>query len=81
MRYRSRDQIIAAILRLCSGKTPLNKTRVMYGAYLSYAQIVPYLALLLQRELIVKVDKGYSTTAKGLEFLRHYDAMHEGDSE
>ena len=40
MKYRSRTEIVSAMLRIANrGAT---KTRIMYGAYLSYAQVMEY---------------------------------------
>jgi len=44
LKYRSRTDIIAQILEgATQGST---KTRLMYGAYISYAQVQEYLAFL-----------------------------------
>ena len=73
MKYRSRTEIIAAILRVANG-AGATKTRIMYGAYLSYSQLVEYLSFLTKRELLFH-EEGTSTfklTQKGMEFM---DAM------
>ncbi len=50
MKYRSRTDIISMILQAAmNGAT---KTRLMYSAYLSYAQVQEYLAFLTDRKLI-----------------------------
>ena len=50
MKYRSRTDIIAMILQAAiNGAT---KTRIMYGAYLSYAQVKEYLSFLIEKDLI-----------------------------
>jgi predicted transcriptional regulator len=53
------------------------KTKLMYGAYLSYAQIKEYLAYLEERELLLfdGTSQLYKVSEKGLQVLRLYDQM------
>jgi predicted transcriptional regulator len=77
MKYRSRSEIVAMILQAANkGAT---KTRIMYGAYISYAQVKEYLAFLLKKDLI-KYEDGtgvYKLTEKGLQYLRAFDQINE----
>jgi predicted transcriptional regulator len=53
------------------------KTHLMYGAYLSYAQLQEYLGFLQGKELMM-YEAGvqrYKLTEKGLHFLRVYDQI------
>ncbi len=55
------------------------KTRIMYGAYISYAQVKEYLAFLLRKDLI-SYEEGtgvYKLTEKGLQYLRAFDQINE----
>jgi predicted transcriptional regulator len=75
MKYRSRTDIIAMILQAAiHGAT---KTRLMYSAYLSYAQVQEYLQYLLERRLISLEESthSYTLTEQGLHFLRVYDEI------
>ncbi len=77
MKYRSRTDIIAMILQAAMhGAT---KTRLMYSAYLSYAQVQEYLAFLKDRKLISFEEESqeYKLTEQGLRFLRVYDEISE----
>ena len=77
MKYRSRTDIIAMILQAAmAGAT---KTRLMYSAYLSYAQIQEYLEFLREKGLILYEEgvQQYKLTEKGLHFLRVYDEISE----
>jgi predicted transcriptional regulator len=70
MQYRSRTDIIAAMLRVANkGAT---KTRMMYGAYLSSAQLKEYVEFLVARNLIRRdeVTSLYWLTEQGMQFLR-----------
>ena len=73
VKYRSRTDIIAMILQAAiNGAT---KTRIMYGAYLSYAQVKEYLSFLMEKELI-RYEEGsaiYKLTQKGVQLLRVYE--------
>ncbi len=55
------------------------KTRIMYGAYLSYAQVQEYLSFLQQKELL-SYEEGthlYKLTEKGLHYLSAFDKINE----
>jgi predicted transcriptional regulator len=75
MKYRSRTDIIAMILQVAaSGAT---KTRIMYSAYLSYAQVKEYLSFLLERDLI-RYEEGsqlYKLSERGMQVLQAYEGI------
>ncbi|HVB11873.1 MAG TPA: winged helix-turn-helix domain-containing protein [Nitrososphaerales archaeon] len=76
MKYRSRGEILSNILRVvASGKA--TKTRLMYGAYLSYTQIEEYMDYVLQQGLISQVSQTnlYQLTEKGMQYLNLSDEM------
>jgi predicted transcriptional regulator len=77
LKYRSRTDIIEMILRASmQGST---KTRIMYGAYLSYAQVKEYLSFLTEKGLI-SCEEGtglYRPTPKGMDLLRTFDDIGE----
>lgn len=54
-----------------SARSGISRTKIMYSAYLSYAQTVEYLEFLHGNGLLRydAVSKIYSTTEKGLKFL------------
>jgi predicted transcriptional regulator len=75
MKYRSRSEIISMILQAANNGA--TKTRIMYGAYLSYAQLKEYLEFLQQRELLT-YEQGtqlYKLTQKGMHYLRAFDEI------
>jgi predicted transcriptional regulator len=75
MKYRSRSEIIAMILQAANNGA--TKTRIMYGAYLSYAQVKEYLEFLQGKELL-RYEEGtslYRLTEKGMHFLRAFDQI------
>jgi predicted transcriptional regulator len=77
MKYRSRTEIASRILE--SAASGITRTKIMYKAYLSYAQLKEYLPVLEQNGLLV-YDKGeqiYRTTQKGLHFLNITNSLQD----
>ncbi|MDG7001528.1 MAG: hypothetical protein JRN15_20720 [Nitrososphaerota archaeon] len=77
MKYRSRMEIIAVILQ--SAMKGATKTKLMYGAYLSYAQLKEYLTFVQERDLVT-YEEGlqlYRLTPKGLHFLNVYEEVRD----
>jgi predicted transcriptional regulator len=77
MKYRSRTDIIGLILEATKGG--LNKTKIMYKAYLSSMQLKEYLMILQEKGLIEYEEgqKTYRTTTKGIRLLRIFNNMEE----
>ena len=77
MKNRSRYEVIAAILKSV-GKEE-TRTKIMYKAFLSYAQLKEYLNLLIENGLIDYDSTGatYRTSPKGLKYLGLYSQMDE----
>ncbi len=75
MKYRSRTDIVSQILEAANGGA--TKTRIMYTAYLSYAQLKEYLSVLLENGLIEyeEGEQKYRTSEKGIKFMRVYQHM------
>jgi predicted transcriptional regulator len=77
VKYRSRSEIIAMILEAANNGA--TKTRIMYGACLSYAQVKEYLEFLRAKKLI-SYEEGaslYHLTGRGLKYLRIYEEISE----
>ena len=75
MKYRSRTDIVATILEAANGGS--TKTKIMYKAYLSYAQLKEYLSILVGNGLL-EYEEGelkYKTTEKGLRFMKTYSEI------
>ncbi len=52
----------------------VRKTKIMYGANLSFIQLEKYLSLLIGSGLLANdSDSGYLTTGTGVEFLSLYE--------
>lgn len=77
MKYRSRTEIVGNILEAANGGA--TKTKIMYKAFLSYAQLKEYLSVLIENSLIEYLDGNlqFKTTEKGLNFLKMHNEMGE----
>jgi predicted transcriptional regulator len=78
MKYRSRTEIVGLILEAANGGGA-TKTKIMYKAFLSFAQLREYPTMLQDNELI-EYDVGrqaYRTTGKGMKLLELYENMSE----
>ena len=77
MKYRSRTEIVAMILEAANGGAI--KTRIMYKAFLSYAQLREYLSVLIENNLLEYLEgsQTYKTTEKGLNFLKMHNEIGE----
>ena len=77
MKNRSKDGVIAAILR--SAMREETRTKIMYKAMLSNDQCRNYIDSLLNFGLIVEQNNGtklvYKVTNKGSTFLDYYEQM------
>jgi predicted transcriptional regulator len=62
-----REVLSIALVKVC-------KTRIMYGANLSFIQLEKYLGALMGNSLLsFDGDSGYLTTTSGKEFLQLYE--------
>jgi len=73
---RGRLDIVRDVLSIASVK--VRKTRIMYGANLSFVQLEKYLSL-LQASGLLEYDggSGYLVTERGIKFLQLYDGCLE----
>ena len=78
MKYRSRTEIVCNILDATNGGGA-TKTKIMYKAFLSYAQLKEYLSLLTENNLIEYLDgtQTFKTTEKGLNYLKTHNEIGE----
>ena len=86
MRYRTEEDIIANILEVVIGKKDgCSKTDILYGARLTYFQLVKnYMPLLTEKKLISYNESKnvYKITEKGLKALelqREYSQIMKGN--
>lgn len=79
-RRRSNIQIMRDMLKI--GENGAGKTKLMYSANMSYAQIQKYLGFLVSHGIIDKVEVGnpsvtYHVTEKGRSLLKSIDTVLE----
>jgi predicted transcriptional regulator len=77
MKYRNRTEIVSMILEAANGGA--TKTRIMYKAFLSYAQLKEYLSVLIENNLLEYLEgsQTYKTTEKGFNFLKMHNEIGE----
>ena len=77
MKYRSRTEIVSMILESANGGA--TKTRIMYKAFLSYAQLREYLSVLIENNLLEYLEgtQTYKTTEKGFNLLKMHNEIGE----
>ena len=77
MKYRSRTEIVSMILEAANGGA--TKTKIMYKAFLSYAQLKEYLSVLIENNLLDYLEDNhtYKTTEKGFNFLKMHNEIGE----
>ena len=65
------------ILEAANGSA--TKTRIMYKAFLSYAQLREYLSVLVENNLLefLEGSQTYKTTEKGFNFLKMHNEIGE----
>jgi predicted transcriptional regulator len=76
--YRSRNEIIAAILEVANGNR-VRTAQIQFKAYLSYDLLKEYLVLLLKTDLLeyIEGERAFKTTPKGMLFLHTHNQMSE----
>ncbi|MDW0135937.1 MAG: winged helix-turn-helix domain-containing protein [Nitrososphaeraceae archaeon] len=77
MKYRSRTEIVSIVLEAANGGA--TKTKIMYKAFLSYAQLREYLSLLIENNLLEYLEgmQTYKTTEKGFKLLKMHNEIGE----
>ena len=78
MKYRSKTEIVSNILDAANGGGA-TKTKIMFRAFLCYAQLKEYLSLLTENKLIEYLDgtQTFKTTEKGLNYLKTHNEIGE----
>jgi predicted transcriptional regulator len=75
LKYRSRADICTEILKITDGGA--SKTKIMYGAYLSFTQLKEYLKMLVDNGMLSFDEKTmqYRTTETGHNFVKMYERI------
>lgn len=72
MAYRSREEIFASILSTAGSGAGVTRSKIMFGSYLTYAQVVEYSKILIERGLLEydPLDRTFRTTPSGFTFIQ-----------
>ena len=72
MAYRSREEIFASILGTAGSGAGVTRSKIMFGSYLTYAQVVEYSKILIERGLLEydPLDRTFKTTPSGFTFIQ-----------
>ncbi|CAN5598820.1 hypothetical protein BH18THE1_BH18THE1_16980 [soil metagenome] len=77
MTYRSREEIFASILRTAGSGAGITRSKIMFGSYLTYAQVVEYSKMLIQQGLLEynAFNRTFKTTPSGFTFIQLHNEM------
>ena len=77
MPYRSREEIFASILGTAGSGAGVTRSKIMFGSYLTYAQVMEYSKMLIERGLLQydPLDRTFKTTPRGFAFIQLHDEM------
>ena len=72
MAYRSREEIFASILGTAGSGAGVTRSKIMFGSYLTYAQVVEYSKILIERGLLEydPLERTFRTTPSGFTFIQ-----------
>ncbi|TLX99526.1 MAG: hypothetical protein E6K92_10255 [Thaumarchaeota archaeon] len=76
MRYRTRAEIVSQMLQVAKQDlSGVSKTKIIYGASLSFFQSKEYIQLVLDRQLLEhdRERRRYTLTQKGIEYLELFE--------
>jgi len=78
MKYRSRNEIVADILSSAKNVEGVTKTKIMYEAFLSFAQLKDYMSMLLENGMLEQTSSSkYRITDKDVRMLETYDRLND----
>ena len=79
MAYRSREEIFASILGTAGSGAGITRSRIMFGSFLTYAQVVEYSKLLIERGLLEydPINRTFKTTSSGFTFIQLHNEMNQ----
>jgi predicted transcriptional regulator len=79
MGYRSREEIFASILDTAGSGEGITRSKIMFGSYLTYAQVVEYTKILIHRGLLAcdPINRTYKTTPSGFMFLQLQNELNQ----
>lgn len=79
MAYRTREEIFASILDIAGSGAGITRSKLMFGSYLTYAQVVEYSKILIQRGLLEydPINRTYKTTPSGFTYIQLQNELNQ----
>jgi len=79
MAYRSREEIFASILGTAGSGAGITRSKIMFASYLTYAQVVEYSRMLIERGLLEydPINRTFKTTSSGFTFIQLHNEMNQ----
>jgi predicted transcriptional regulator len=79
MAYRSREEIFASILGTSGSGAGITRSKIMFGSYLTYAQVLEYSKMLIERGLLEydPINRTFKTTSSGFTFIQLHNEMNQ----
>ena len=79
MAYRSREEIFASILSTAGSGAGITRSKIMFGSYLTYAQVLEYSKMLIERGLLEydPINRTFKTTSSGFTFIQIHNEMNQ----
>jgi predicted transcriptional regulator len=79
MRYRTREEIFAAILTSTGSGRPMTLNKIVFYCYLPHSAAVKSTAILVQKGLLEfdRLDRIFRTTDKGFKYLELHNEMNK----
>ena len=79
MAYRSREEIFASILVTAGSGAGITRSKIMFGSYLTYAQVLEYSKMLIERGLLEydPINRTFKTTSSGFTFIQLHNEMNQ----
>jgi len=79
MAYRTREEIFASILNIAGSGAGITRSKLMFGSYLTYAQVVEYSKILIQRGLLEydPINRIYKTNPSGFTYIQLQNELNQ----
>ena len=79
MGYRTREEIFSSILDIAGSGEGITRSKIMFGSYLTYAQVVEYSKILIQRGLLEydPINRTFKTTPNGFTYIQLQNELNQ----
>ena len=79
MGYRTREEIFSSILDIAGSGEGITRSKIMFGSYLTYAQVVEYSKILIQRGLLEydPINRTFNTTPNGFTYIQLQNELNQ----